>query len=179
MKKLFLLFLITFFTFGLFAQEKTFVSEKFVSEKYKFKMDVPDGFVFKTAQDGEWGRMIGVHPKTDTKLNAFTRKGVYTKDEIYDFGVNKTGIPRGEWKLVAEGKDKNGFEWYERYKSDYNGKVLFALIGKNKGNDIYYLMFVLGPKGEFVKHEKNYKEWMNSLTGVNIAKEKKLDSKTD
>ncbi len=174
MKKLFLLFLVSLFTVGLFAQ-----NEKFVSNKYKFKMDVPDGFVFKTAQDGEWGRMIGVHPKTDTKLNAFTRKGVYTKDEIYDFGVNKTGIPRGEWKLVAEGKDKNGFEWYERYKSDYNGKVLFALIGKNKGDDIYYLMFVLGPKGEFVKHEKNYKEWMNSLTGVNIAKEKKLDSKTD
>ncbi|MCD4792440.1 MAG: hypothetical protein K8R54_04345 [Bacteroidales bacterium] len=174
MKKLFLLFLVSLFTVGLFAQ-----NEKFVSNKYKFKMDVPDGFVFKTAQDGEWGRMIGIHPKTDTKLNAFTRKGVYTKDEIYDFGVNKTGIPRGEWKIVAEGKDKNGFEWYERYKSDYNGKVLFALIGKNKGDDIYYLMFVLGPKGEFVKHEKNYKEWMNSFTGVNITKDKILDSKTD
>ena len=145
----------------LYSQE-----EKFVAEKYKFEMNIPDGFRFTTKIVDEWGIMKGVHNKTNTILWACSREGEYTKKQVYDFGIEKSGIPKAKWVKVANGENKNGFLKWERFRSDHNNKTMFALIGKNASSDFYYLFFVLGPTKQFKKHESKYLDWIKSFKGL-------------
>ncbi len=161
MKKMLLFTLVGFLTLNLFSQD-----DKFVAEKYKFEMNIPNGFKFKTKVVGEWGIMKGFHTNTKTVLWACSKEGEYTKEKVYDFGANKSGIPKDKWEKVAEGEDKFGFKKWERFKSKHNNKTLHALVGKNATSNFHYMFFVLGPSKEFKEKEAAYFAWLKSFRGL-------------
>ncbi len=136
------------------------------TKKYGFKMDIPSGFEFDTYEDGNFGGLEGYELESDTYVSAYAYKGEATKNEIYQFGIDQTSIPESYWKTVGEGKNENGFKWWEVYKAKYDGKLLYAILGKNATKEIYYLFFVLAPEESFELFEEDYMNWIESCQGI-------------
>ena len=161
MKKI-LMSIILLLTCTLFASAQ----EQLNTEKYGFKMDIPDGFVFDTYEEGNFGGLEGYELASDTYVSAYAYRGEASKNDIYQFGIQQTSIPADYWKTVEKGSDENGFKWWEIYKAQSSGKTLYAILGKNASKEMYYLFFVLAPNASYKAYEADYQNWIKSCRGI-------------
>jgi hypothetical protein len=157
-----IIILITAFTYSSFA----FLQEEFVSEEFKFKMTVSKDTKLETKTKGRWGGMVGKNDISKAELVAYAYKGKLTDEEISEFAIEESGIEGKYWEPYEEGKNKNGFEWYEIYKVEKNDKTLFGIVGKNEHHNIYYLMFLMVPDSSLNLYSEQFDAWLESCHGL-------------
>ncbi len=153
-------------TICILALARTNAQEQFSTQEYGFKMNVPEGFEFETYEEGGFGIMEGFESESESSLFACAYIGQISKEDIYSFGVEATGIPENQWEQAGVGANENGFKWYEMYQSEYEGKALFAIVARNHSKAISYLFFVLAPSGSYSKYQSDYENWIESCRGL-------------
>ena len=135
---------------------------KYEAEKYGFSMTVPRGTVFK---DKEWkSGWAGLYANyRGVQLWGVTHKGVkHTVPQFQVFGVVVTGIPGKKWKLVEEGKEANGFEWFKVHRAEHGKHVVFALYGVGEKGS--YMLVLKTTKKSFTRDKEQYLRWYKSIT---------------
>jgi hypothetical protein len=119
-------------------------------------------FKYVTYESGAWGGLEG--SDGETHLYALGHHGPATKQEMYDFGVATSHVPKEAWKDLRLPRDAT-FAWSEGYIADGDSYSLVALLGKHARSDIHYLMFVVVPHAQFDANKDAYTKWIKSIHG--------------
>lgn len=130
---------------------------KYEAKKYGFSMLVPKGtnFVGKEWKDG-WGGLFANY--WGVKLWGLAHLGQeHTPAQIEAFGLLVTGIPAKKWKLLEQGKNKNGWKWYRTWKAQRGKALVFGTYGVgSKGS---YLLILKTSTRSYAKHKDAYMRW--------------------
>jgi hypothetical protein len=132
----------------------------FDAPKFGFKMEVPKKTKLTATAVGKWGgfyaKIWPAHLWGLAKLDA-----KHTPAEIAAFGLKVTKTKAKHWTLVTEGKDKQGFEWFQVHKIQWRNHVAIAISGVGpKGS---YLLVLKTLKTNYLRFEKHYKRWHESI----------------
>ncbi|MCV9385223.1 hypothetical protein [Reichenbachiella ulvae] len=135
-------------------------------KKYKFDMSIPEGFGFKLTEKEGFVKIEGYNAESDTKINAYAYVGAIDKSKVYAFGAKESGIAKESWEQVNNGTDDNGFAWWEMYEAQVGQKMMYAVVAKNKYNEVYYMFYALADPASIEKYQDQYLEWAMSCKGI-------------
>ena len=131
------------------------------SDKYGFKMQIPKTTLMKAKAFGDgWA---GFHGKFEmVNIYGITKQEAFPDlQKMQQFGIKHTGIPAPKWKLIAQGKKKNGWKWYKTYKAEKAGKVVFASLAH--GPKGAYIVILSTTPADFAKRKAGYVHWYQSI----------------
>jgi hypothetical protein len=132
----------------------------FQSDEYGFRMAVPEKTKMVAGKWNAWGgfyaRLWPVHLWGIAKLGT-----KHTAAEIEAFGLTVTKTKPKHWKLIAQGKDKQGFEWFKIQKAQWLDHVAIAVYGVGpKGS---YLLVLKTKKANYLLFKTAYDRWAQSV----------------
>ena len=124
-------------------------------------MKIPNGMKMKEVDlDDGWGALKGtIRGATLWAIGSFGKPK--KAKSIKAFGAKVTGVPAKHWKIIGQGKKKNGWKWYKTIKSVDGKTLIFGGYGVGpKGS---YLFLIKSTKLHFKKHKADYKKWYESV----------------
>ena len=132
----------------------------FDAPKFGFKMDVPKRTKMKAKVMGKWGGFYAkVWPAHLWGMAKLGKK--HTKGEIAAFALRVTKTKAKHWSLITEGRDTQGFEWFQVHKIQIGNHVAIAVSGVGpKGS---YLLIIKTLKTNYLRYEDAYKRWAASV----------------
>ncbi len=134
---------------------------KYVAKDYGFEMLVPKGaMLVEREQPSGWGELSCKHDGVE--FYALAKLGeAEEKKDIRSFAEKTYGVPSQKWTKFDEGKNDNGWIWYEIYVAEKGESLIFGGFGTGpKGN---YLVFLKTTKEDYEQHKADYKTWINSV----------------
>lgn len=133
----------------------------FDAPKFGFKMEVPAKTKMVAKAKGRWGGFYAkIFPAQIWGLAKLDAK--HTPAEIAAFGLAVTNTKAKQWKEIAGGKDKQGFEWFKIYKAEAGNHVAIAVSGVGpKGS---YLLVIKTLKTNYLRFQDAYDRWAASVT---------------
>lgn len=158
-KKVLLVVLVVLFSNNLF-------SDFFNTEKFKFLMDIPEGFVFETYEDEQWGGIIGEEYESETILYALSYIGEADPEEVYDYAVSMSQIDESYWSEYDSGEG-DGFSWWAQYSAENDEYEIHTILGGSEYEDISYIFYIITPVESFKIYEEDYLNWLKSVEVIN------------
>ena len=159
--------ILVLFSFATVAQADTATKDSkaawtnYDAPKFGFKMSVPAKTKMKAKAIGKWGGFHArIWPAQLWGLAKLDKK--HTPGEIAAFGLIVTKTKAKHWKEIAEGKDKQGFEWFKIYKAEAGNHVAIAVTGVGpKGS---YILVLKTLKTNYLRFQAAYDRWAASVT---------------
>ncbi|RME02704.1 MAG: hypothetical protein D6805_09110 [Planctomycetota bacterium] len=131
--------------------------------KHKFALPFQGEILMYTAQKNKWFAAIGWENTTQTLYACYAYQGKVSKEEIYQFGIQESGVGEKYWEEVDKGENDNGLAWWEVHAAVGKKESLIALVGKNAHHNIYYLFFIKTTNQNYQKYGKQYAKWLENL----------------
>lgn len=136
----------------------------FKSDRFGFAILVAPGTKWEARDFGNgWG---GIHAKKGIlEFTAIVRLGyLATPKELGDFAIAGTKIPAAAWRKTDEGRNTNGWNWWQTYeaRSSSMGKMCFTVLGTGRRGS--YILALDTSQTDFAAHKGLYDQWYRSLT---------------
>ena len=75
-----------------------------------------------------------------------------------------TGVDGRHWKVINEGRNENGWNWFVTVEASVNGQLYFGDYGTGpKGS---YLLMLRTTERDNRQHESDYKAWYESIPAL-------------
>jgi hypothetical protein len=136
----------------------------FKSDRFGFAMLVAPGTRWEARDFGEgYGGMRA--QKGTLEFAAIARLGyAATPRELGEAAIMLTRVPSAGWRKVDEGKQFNGWTWWQTFeaRNDEKGRVLYTVLGNGPRGS--YIVFLGTTKADFTANRALYRRWYQSLT---------------
>ena len=127
-------------------------------------MLMPVGTRFtKREYAGGWGELRATSEGVD--FMGVARLGeMASAADIERVGVKLTGVDDRHWKVINEGRNENGWNWFVTVEASVNGQLYFGDYGTGpKGS---YLLMLRTTERDNRQHESDYKAWYESIPAL-------------
>lgn len=136
----------------------------FKSDRFGFAMLVAPGTKWVARDFGQgWG---GIRAQVGVlEFVAIVKLGYFAPPkELGAAAVTLTGVPAKAWSKNDEGKNANGWNWWQTYqvRNDMAGRILFTVLGTGKRGS--YVLFLGTSQADYTANAALYRQWYNSLT---------------
>ena len=136
----------------------------FKSDRFGFAMLVAPGTQWEARDFGSgWG---GIRTRKGIiDFVAIVRLGYAgTPKELGDFAIAATKIPAAAWSKTDQGKNGNGWNWYQTYeaRSSATGRIAFTVLGTGRRGS--YILYLETSQADYAANKGLYGQWYRSLT---------------
>lgn len=144
------------------ASAKVAEWKEWKNDTYGIKMLVPQKMVLVGKKfDSGWGGLLGkiadvemfVIGKLDTSP---------TLKEMQAFGIKVSGVPAKHWRVIQQGRGKNGWAWHKTYRADGRARALFAILAQSKKASV--IIFLRTSRPTLRRNVADYTTWYRSIT---------------
>lgn len=141
-------------------------SDSLDTEEFKFLMDIPEGFVFETYEDEQWGGIIGEDYESGTILYALSYLGETDPEEVYKYAVSLSLLEESYW-IEYDSGEGDGFLWWAQYSAENEEYEIHAIFGQSEYEDISYIFYIIAPVESFELYQEDYISWLESVDVIN------------
>ena len=131
------------------------------SKVYGFSMMIPEmTSLAEKRPDKGWGSLRAVYLQTE--ILVLVKLGSNAEEiEFRSIAMQLTGIMPGDWKIVDQGRQVRGFNWFKTLNIYRGATVIYGIYGVGQRGS--YVFMLRTDPAHFDEHKPEFTRWYESI----------------